>query len=133
MRIPRKTLGFLAGALAIAVGVPLAQGDPGGPAGFGSVGVGAPGNVAVRSARVATTAAVTTTAATAAAAPPPAAAAPPPAAAPVAVAAAPGPTAMVAALPAGCAPSGDVFKCGTAYYKPFMSGGTIVYGVVPGP
>ena len=125
MRIPRKTWVFAAALIAIAASVAFAL--PGGPAGFGSVGVGAPGNVAVRSARVATTAAVTTTAATTTAA-----AAPPPAAAPAA-AAAPGPTAMVAALPAGCAPAGDIFKCGTVYYKPFMSGGNIVYGVVPGP
>jgi hypothetical protein len=48
-------------------------------------------------------------------------------------AAAPAPTAMVASLPAGCVSAGDVFQCGNVYYKPYMSGSTIVYGVVPGP
>jgi len=48
-------------------------------------------------------------------------------------AAAPAPTAMVASLPAGCVSAGEVFQCGNVYYKPYMSGGQIVYGVVPGP
>jgi len=48
-------------------------------------------------------------------------------------AAAPAPTAMVASLPAGCVADGAVFKCGNVYYKAYMSGSTIVYGVVPGP
>ena len=48
-------------------------------------------------------------------------------------AAAPAPTAMVASLPAGCVSAGEVFQCGNVYYKPFMSGSQIVYGVVPGP
>ena len=48
-------------------------------------------------------------------------------------AAAPAPTAMVAALPAGCVSDGADFKCGNVYYKAYMSGSTIVYGVVPGP
>ncbi len=48
-------------------------------------------------------------------------------------AAAPAPTAMVASLPAGCVSDGAVFKCGNVYYKPYMSGSQIVYGVVPGP
>ena len=48
-------------------------------------------------------------------------------------AAAPAPTAMVASLPAGCVSAGAVFQCGNVYYKPFMSGSQIVYGVVPGP
>jgi len=123
MKIDRRALTLAAALIVIAASALLAL--PGGPAGFGSVGVGAPGNVAVRSARRATTAAVATTAATTTAA------AAAPAAAPVATS--PGPTAMVASLPAGCAASGEVFKCGTVYYKPFMSGGMIVYGVVPGP
>ena len=48
-------------------------------------------------------------------------------------AAAPAPTAMVASLPAGCVADGQVFQCGNVYYKAYMSGSTIVYGVVPGP
>jgi len=48
-------------------------------------------------------------------------------------AAAPAPTAMVASLPAGCVSAGAVFQCGNVYYKPYMSGNQIVYGVVPGP
>jgi len=47
--------------------------------------------------------------------------------------AAPAPTAMVASLPAGCVSAGEVFQCGNVYYKPFMSGNQVVYGVVPGP
>lgn len=47
--------------------------------------------------------------------------------------AAPAPTAMVASLPAGCVADGQVFQCGNTYYKAYMSGSTIVYGVVPGP
>jgi biotin carboxyl carrier protein len=47
--------------------------------------------------------------------------------------AAPAPTAMVASLPEGCVSAGDVFQCGNVYYKPYMSGSQIVYGVVPGP
>jgi len=46
---------------------------------------------------------------------------------------APAPTAMVASLPAGCVSDGAVFKCGNVYYKPYMSGNQIVYGVVSGP
>ena len=45
----------------------------------------------------------------------------------------PAPTAMVASLPAGCVSAGAVFQCGNVYYKPYMSGSQIVYGVVPGP
>ena len=48
-------------------------------------------------------------------------------------AAAPAPTAMVASLPDGCVSAGAVFQCGNVYYKPYMSGNQIVYGVVPGP
>lgn len=48
-------------------------------------------------------------------------------------AAAPAPTAMVASLPAGCVTAGAVFQCGNVYYKPFLSGTQVVYGVVPGP
>ena len=48
-------------------------------------------------------------------------------------AAAPAPTAMVASLPAGCVTAGAVFNCGGVYYKAYMSGSQIVYGVVPGP
>jgi hypothetical protein len=40
---------------------------------------------------------------------------------------------MVASLPQGCVSAGDVFQCGNVYYKPYMSGSQIVYGVVPGP
>ena len=47
--------------------------------------------------------------------------------------AAPAPTAMVASLPAGCVSAGEVFQCGNVYYRPYMSGSQIVYGVVPGP
>jgi len=50
-----------------------------------------------------------------------------------AAAAQPAPTAMVASLPAGCVSAGAVFQCGNVYYKPYMSGSQIVYGVVPGP
>ncbi len=50
-----------------------------------------------------------------------------------AAAPAPAPTAMVASLPAGCVSAGEVFQCGNVYYKPFMSGNQVVYGVVPGP
>ncbi len=50
-----------------------------------------------------------------------------------AAAPAPAPTAMVASLPAGCVSAGAVFQCGNVYYKPFMSGSQVVYGVVPGP
>jgi hypothetical protein len=46
---------------------------------------------------------------------------------------APAPTAMVASLPAGCVSAGELFQCGNVYYKPYMSGSQIVYGVVPGP
>ena len=46
---------------------------------------------------------------------------------------APAPTAMVASLPAGCVTAGQVFQCGNVYYKAYMSGSQIVYGVVPGP
>lgn len=53
--------------------------------------------------------------------------------APAAAAPAPAPTAMVASLPAGCVADGAVFQCGNVYYKAYMSGGQIVYGVVPGP
>jgi multidrug efflux pump subunit AcrA (membrane-fusion protein) len=48
-------------------------------------------------------------------------------------AAAPAPTAMVASLPSGCVSAGALFQCGNVYYKPYMSGNQIVYGVVPGP
>jgi len=47
-------------------------------------------------------------------------------------AAAPAPTAMVASLPEGCVSAGEVFQCGNVYYKPYLSGNQIVYGVVPG-
>jgi 2',3'-cyclic-nucleotide 2'-phosphodiesterase (5'-nucleotidase family) len=57
-----------------------------------------------------------------------AAAAQQPAAAP-----APAPTAMVASLPQGCVTAGQLFQCGNTYYKAYMSGSQIVYGVVPGP
>ena len=50
-----------------------------------------------------------------------------------AAAPAPAPTAMVASLPAGCVTAGQVFQCGNVYYKAYMSGNQIVYGVVPGP
>jgi hypothetical protein len=50
-----------------------------------------------------------------------------------AAAPAPAPTAMVASLPEGCVSAGSVFQCGNVYYKPYMSGNQIVYGVVPGP
>jgi len=55
------------------------------------------------------------------------------AAAATAAAAAPAPTAMVASLPAGCVTDGAVFQCGNVYYKAYMSGSQILYGVVPGP
>jgi predicted lipid-binding transport protein (Tim44 family) len=50
-----------------------------------------------------------------------------------AAAPAPAPTAMVASLPQGCVSAGELFQCGNVYYKPYMSGSQIVYGVVPGP
>ena len=50
-----------------------------------------------------------------------------------AAAPAPAPTAMVASLPDGCVSAGAVFQCGNVYYKPYMSGNQVVYGVVPGP
>ncbi len=50
-----------------------------------------------------------------------------------AAAPAPAPMAMVASLPAGCVSAGEVFQCGNVYYKPYMSGSQVVYGVVPGP
>ena len=50
-----------------------------------------------------------------------------------AAAPAPAPTAMVASLPAGCVADGAVFQCGNVYYKAYMSGSQIVYGVVSGP
>ena len=37
---------------------------------------------------------------------------------------------MVASLPQGCVSAGQVFQCGNVYYKPYMSGNQIVYGVV---
>ncbi len=57
------------------------------------------------------------------------------AAAATAAAAAPAlaPTAMVASLPAGCISAGDVFQCGTVYYKPYLQGTQVVYAVVAGP
>jgi hypothetical protein len=55
------------------------------------------------------------------------------AAAPAAAAPAPAPTTMVASLPQGCVSAGSVFQCGNTYYKPYMVGDQIVYGVVPGP
>ena len=48
-------------------------------------------------------------------------------------AAQPAATPMVASLPSGCVSDGAVFKCGNVYYKPYMSGSEIVYGVVPAP
>ena len=48
-------------------------------------------------------------------------------------AAAPAPAAMVASLPQGCVSAGELFQCGNVYYKPYMSGNQIVYGVVSGP
>jgi hypothetical protein len=50
-----------------------------------------------------------------------------------AAAPAPAPTALVASLPAGCVADGAVFQCGNVYYKAYMSGNQIVYGVVLGP
>lgn len=43
------------------------------------------------------------------------------------------PSAMVASLPNGCVADGAVFKCGNVYYKAYMAGNNIVYGVVSGP
>ena len=45
----------------------------------------------------------------------------------------PPPSGMVAALPSGCAPAGDLFRCGNTYYKPYMQGATVVYARVSGP
>jgi hypothetical protein len=39
-------------------------------------------------------------------------------------------TGMVATLPSGCVASGDLFRCGNAYYKPYMQGTTVVYARV---
>lgn len=59
--------------------------------------------------------------------------APQPAAAPQQPAAASAPSAMVASLPKGCVADGAVFQCGDVYYKAYMAGNNIVYGVVSGP
>ena len=59
-----------------------------------------------------------TTVAVASATPAPAPAPPPPA------------SGMVASLPAGCVPAGDLFQCGNTYYRPYMQGTTVVYAKV---
>ncbi len=40
--------------------------------------------------------------------------------------------AALASLPDGCVAAGSVFKCGTATYKPYVQGGTVVYVPVTG-
>jgi hypothetical protein len=55
------------------------------------------------------------------------------AAAPQQQAAAPAPTPMITALPAGCVNTGEVYQCGSVYYKPYLQGTTVVYAQVPGP
>ena len=45
---------------------------------------------------------------------------------------APSASGMVASLPAGCAPAGDLFRCGSVYYRPYMQGTTVVYARVSG-
>jgi hypothetical protein len=40
---------------------------------------------------------------------------------------------MIAALPAGCVNTGEVYQCGSVYYKPYLQGTTVVYAQVPAP
>lgn len=47
-------------------------------------------------------------------------------------AAPPSASGMVASLPSGCAPAGDLFQCGSVYYRPYMQGTTVVYARVSG-
>lgn len=46
---------------------------------------------------------------------------------------APAPTPMITALPAGCVNTGQVYQCGSVYYKPYLQGTTVVYAQVPAP
>jgi len=46
---------------------------------------------------------------------------------------APAPTPMITTLPAGCVNTGQVYQCGSVYYKPYLQGTTVVYAQVPGP
>ncbi len=55
------------------------------------------------------------------------------AAATAAAAPAPAPTPMITALPAGCVNTGEVYQCGSVYYKPYLQGTTVVYAQVTGP
>ena len=111
-----RRIGLLA-AGALATGVlattfaPVAEAIVGAPATPGSVA-----GVARRSARRTT---VVVASSTPHAAPAPA---PPP----------PSASGMVASLPAGCAPAGDLFRCGSVYYRPYMQGTTVVYARVSG-
>lgn len=106
-----RRIGLLA-AGALATGVlattfaPVAEAIVGAPVTPGSVA-----GVARRTAR-------RTTAVVAASTPP---LAPPPSA-----------SGMVASLPTGCAPAGDLFRCGSVYYRPYMQGTTVVYARVSG-
>jgi biotin carboxyl carrier protein len=50
-----------------------------------------------------------------------------------AAAPAPAPTPMITTLPAGCVNTGQVYQCGSVYYKPYLQGTTVVYAQVPGP
>ena len=50
-----------------------------------------------------------------------------------AAAPAPAPTPMITALPAGCVNTGEVYQCGSVYYKPYLQGTTVVYAQVTGP
>jgi len=50
-----------------------------------------------------------------------------------AAAPAPAPTPMITTLPAGCVNTGQLYQCGSVYYKPYLQGTTVVYAQVPGP
>ena len=50
-----------------------------------------------------------------------------------AAAPAPAPTPMITALPEGCVNTGEVYQCGSVYYKPYLQGTTVVYAQVPAP
>jgi len=50
-----------------------------------------------------------------------------------AAATAPAPVPMITTLPAGCVNTGQVYQCGSVYYKPYLQGTQVVYAQVPGP
>ena len=107
-----RSIGLLA-ATALATGVLATT-----PAPVAEAVVGAP-RTPVSVAGVARRTARRTTAVVASSTPAPA---PPP----------PSASGMVASLPSGCAPAGDLFRCGSVYYRPYMQGTTVVYARVSG-